>query len=57
MRSGDTLAAIAGRFGMAVTALATANSLANPNFIRSGQILVIAPLPDQRACDYPGGRS
>ena len=34
---------------MAVTALATANSLANPNFIRAGQILVIVPLSQTSA--------
>jgi len=38
---GDTLSAIAGRFGVTVPALAAANHIANPNLIYVGQTLVI----------------
>lgn len=36
---GDTLSGIAARFGTTVSALASANSIANPNFIYPGQVL------------------
>lgn len=38
---GDTLYRIATRFGTTVTAIATANNLANPNIIHVGQVLTI----------------
>jgi LysM repeat protein len=38
---GETLSGIAGRFGTTVRALAAANDIANPSFIRTGQRLVI----------------
>lgn len=41
VQSGDTLYRIAARYGTTVTALATANSIANPNLIYPGQVLVI----------------
>ncbi len=38
---GDTLARLAGRYGVATAALASANRLARPDHIRIGQVLVI----------------
>lgn len=47
--SGDTLSRIASRFGTTVAAIASANGLANPSFIRIGQVLAVpmagAPAP------------
>ena len=47
--AGDTLGAIAARFGTTVAALAAINHLANPNFIYAGEVLVLtggaAPSP------------
>ena len=42
MRRGDTLSAIAKRFGTSVTALQRSNGLRSANAIRTGQVLVIA---------------
>lgn len=42
---GDTLAAIAARYGTTVNAIAAANNLPNPNLIRPGQHLAV-PAPD-----------
>jgi LysM repeat protein len=42
VRRGDTLAAIAYRYGTTVWAIASANGLANPNYIYPGQTLRIA---------------
>ncbi|HTI34108.1 MAG TPA: LysM peptidoglycan-binding domain-containing protein [Miltoncostaea sp.] len=39
VRSGDTLAAIAGRFGTSADALATLNGIANPNVLSIGRVL------------------
>lgn len=39
--AGDTLAAIAGRFGLSTAALAQANGLDDPNWIVSGQVLTV----------------
>lgn len=41
VRSGDTLAAIASRYGTSVSAIANANRISNPSQIRVGQRLVI----------------
>lgn len=41
IRSGDTLSAIASRFGVSVIELATLNSITNLNMIRVGEVLVI----------------
>ena len=41
VRSGDTLSAIATRFGTTVAKLAALNSIANPSLIRVGQVLRI----------------
>lgn len=41
VRAGDTLGGVAGRTGVAVDALATANGVADPNLIRIGQVLTI----------------
>jgi LysM repeat protein len=39
--AGDTLSAIASRYGVTITAIASANQLADPSFIRVGQRLTI----------------
>ncbi len=49
VRYGDTLSAIAARFGVSTWALARANGIWNPNHIYAGQVLYI-PCP---ACWYP----
>lgn len=41
VRAGDTLSAIASRFGTTVSALAAANHIANPNFIEVGEVLFL----------------
>ncbi|NPV09835.1 MAG: LysM peptidoglycan-binding domain-containing protein, partial [Anaerolineae bacterium] len=41
VQAGDTLSAIAERFGVTLAALAAANDIANPNSIRVGQVLII----------------
>jgi lysozyme len=41
VKSGDTLGAIAARFGVSVEILANANDIANPNLIKVGQTLEI----------------
>ncbi len=41
VRAGDTLSAIAGRFGVTVAALVSANGIANPDRIHVGQVIAI----------------
>ncbi len=41
VRTGDTLAGIAARFGATTAALAAANGVANPSYIQIGQVLAI----------------
>lgn len=41
MKSGDTLGAIAGRYGVPLSALVRANAIANPDRIAVGQVLRI----------------
>lgn len=41
VKPGDTLGVIAAKFGVSVHALATANHIANPNYIFVGQVLAI----------------
>ena len=41
MKAGDTLGAIASRYGTSVAVLANLNHLANPNVIRVGQVVVV----------------
>ncbi|MCL4859542.1 MAG: LysM peptidoglycan-binding domain-containing protein [Caldilineaceae bacterium] len=41
VQAGDSLGAIAGRFGVTVAAIVEANNLANPDFVFSGQRLII----------------
>ncbi|HET6965334.1 MAG TPA: LysM peptidoglycan-binding domain-containing protein [Acidimicrobiales bacterium] len=43
VRTGDTLGAIAARFGTTVASLAAANHIADPNVIEVGQVLLLAP--------------
>ncbi len=45
VRAGDTLSAIAARYGTSVPAITQANNLSNPNYIRAGQRLVICAGP------------
>jgi len=42
VQSGDTLYAIANKFGTTVAALTAANNIDNPNLIQVGQVLVIS---------------
>jgi len=41
VQAGDTLYKIAARYGVTVSAIVTANNIANPNLINIGQVLVI----------------
>lgn len=41
IQPGDTLASISRRFGVSITAIATANNIVNPDLIYAGQTLVI----------------
>lgn len=43
---GDTLYSIARRFHVTIDAIVQANGLANPNFIRAGQVLIIPGVPE-----------
>jgi LysM repeat protein len=43
VRAGDTLDAIANRFGTTVASLAAANHIGNPNLIEVGQVLTLQP--------------
>ena len=55
VQAGDTLSAIARRFGLSVTDLIAANQLANPNTLHKGQVLNI-PAPGSRpAAATPAG--
>ena len=47
IRPGDTLSAIAGRFGTTIGALAAANGLADPDHIVSGHLLSLEDQPDE----------
>jgi len=47
VRSGDTLSAIADRFGTTVRAIMAANNLTNPDVIFAGQILLIPVEPHE----------
>ncbi|MCS6844486.1 MAG: LysM peptidoglycan-binding domain-containing protein [Caldilineales bacterium] len=53
VKPGETLGAIAARYGVSVQALAQANGIANPSLIRSGQRLVIPA--GGRAASASGG--
>lgn len=50
VQGGDTLYAIARKFGVTVAAITTANDIANPNLIKPGQVLTI---PDAAAPSSP----
>jgi LysM repeat protein len=52
VRAGDTLYAIALRFGITVQAIVAANNLLNPNLIHPGQLLTI---PDGESSGVPSG--
>jgi LysM repeat protein len=54
VQSGDTLSAIAGRYGTTVAAIVSANSLQDPSTIVVGQLLKI---PKSGASPGPGGSS
>jgi LysM repeat protein len=41
VKSGDTLSKVAVAYGVTVQAIVNANSIANPNIIRVGQVLII----------------
>jgi LysM repeat protein len=57
VRPGDTLTAIAWRYGMTTWAIARANGIWNPNYIYAGQVLVIpyVPGPFPPVPPYPPG--
>ncbi|MGQ9598613.1 MAG: LysM peptidoglycan-binding domain-containing protein [Anaerolineae bacterium] len=55
VRSGDTLASIASRHGVSVSAIVSANGLANPNYIYPGQRLHI-PSSGQSVLPLPSGK-
>lgn len=48
VKSGDTLGAIAARFGTAVQAVAAKNNIANPNLIHAGQRLILSGTAAQK---------
>jgi LysM repeat protein len=59
VRYGDTLDAIAWRYGTSSWAIARANGIWNPNLIYAGQLLVIpgyvpVPHPAPNPCPWPG---
>ncbi|MCP4358798.1 MAG: LysM peptidoglycan-binding domain-containing protein [Chloroflexi bacterium] len=58
VQPGDTLYAIARRYGTTVNAIAAANNIANPNLIYVGQVLIIPtgsnPPPQPTATPPPG---
>jgi LysM repeat protein len=54
VRSGQTAAIIAGSYGISVSELAAANSLANPNRIYVGQKLCV-PIPERAGVAQAGG--
>ena len=41
VRPGDSLSAIAAQYGTSTSALAAANGIANPNYVRAGQTLCV----------------
>ncbi len=57
VRPGDTLDAIAWRYGISSWTIARANGIWNPNLIYSGQLIVIPgsyPSPAPNPCPWPG---
>jgi LysM repeat protein len=57
VQRGDTLAAIARRFGTSAAAIASANGIANPNLIFAGQVLRIPSGTGPVPTPPPGGGS
>lgn len=55
VQAGDTLSAIARRFGLSVTDLIAANQLANPNTLHKGQIVKIPAPGSSPAAATPAG--
>jgi len=55
VKTGDTLYSIARKFGVSIQALMAANHIANPNYIRVGQILII-PNPSATPGPTPTGQ-
>ncbi len=55
VRRGDTLAAIAARFGTTVRALAAANDIGDPNLIRVGARLAVEGRPGEASGTEQGG--
>ena len=53
IKAGDTLSAMAKRFGITLAALAGANHIANPDTIKQGQILTIPPAPPPTTTTAP----
>ena len=55
VQAGDTLSAIARRFGLSVTDLIAANQIANPNTLHSGQVVNIPAPGAKPAAATPAG--
>jgi len=53
VKPGDTISAIAQQYGVTTLAIIEANGLANPNFIVSGQELIIPDRPSSPVWDIP----
>ena len=56
VKAGDRLATIASTYGISITTIAQANSLANPNVIRIGQVLVIPGAGSGWRCPVDGAK-
>lgn len=50
---GETLTGIAARYGTSIAALASANGISNPSYIRSGQVLAIPGAPAAQPAAAP----
>ena len=53
VKPGDTISAIAQQYGVTTLAIVEANGLSNPNFIVSGQELIIPDRPSSPVWDIP----
>jgi predicted chitinase/cell envelope opacity-associated protein A len=56
VRSGDTLSAIASRYGTTTSALAKANGISNPNHIQVGQKLTVSGSSGTQGTSASGGK-
>lgn len=56
VKAGERLTSIASTYGISITTIAQANSLANPNIIRIGQVLVIPGAGSSWRCPVDGAK-